>query len=247
MEIKNLQNPFPDAPVYYRDVTDSTMEDSKKSATAGILHGTVFSTEFQEKGRGRIRGRRWHSGKGQNLMFTLVLRRDHLTHELHHLPLIAGAALLDAATRFTGEAFSLKWPNDLIFGGRKCAGILCEADSTYFYCGMGINCNQENFPPEIEYKTTSLREITRRNIDRDDFLVEILGSFKNLLDSGDLWISLVEKFLYLSGETIEVRDGWAGSEDIVRGINRGIGNDGQLLIEEESGIIREIYAGEIEI
>ncbi|MBN2655765.1 MAG: biotin--[acetyl-CoA-carboxylase] ligase [Spirochaetales bacterium] len=247
MEIKNLNNPFPDAPVYYREVTDSTMDDSKKTAETGIRHGTVFTADFQKQGRGRIKGRVWQSGKGENLMFTLVLRRDELIQELHHLPLIAGAALLIAVEKITGELFNLKWPNDLLFRGKKCAGILCEADSRYFYCGMGINCNQRNFPGEIKDKSTSLGNIIEADINRDAVLLEVLSSFSSLLKSGDLWRSLVGDKLFHSGLKIEVRSGQAGSEKSVIGINRGLGEDGQLLIEDESGSIHEIYAGEIEI
>lgn len=244
---QNLDNPFSDAPVYYREVTGSTMEDSKKEASRGILHGTVYRAEFQEKGRGRIRGRRWLSDQGLNLMFTLVLRRDSLEQELTHLPLIAGAALTEAVRKLTGDDFLLKWPNDLLYDDRKCAGILCEADADYFYCGMGINCNQSDFPHDIAQKGISLKLISGKEIDRDDLLVRILGNFKKLLETGEEWRGLIDKFLYKAGQHIEVRSGRAGSSSIVRGIILGIGESGQLLVRQRNGEIEEIFAGEIEI
>jgi BirA family biotin operon repressor/biotin-[acetyl-CoA-carboxylase] ligase len=150
----DINNPFSDAPVYYREVTGSTMEDSKKDASRGIVHGTVYSASFQENGRGRIKGRDWISKKGLNLMFTLVLRRSDLKQELNFMPLIAGVSLVSAVCLYTGEDFHLKWPNDLLYNGKKTAGILCEADSEYFYCGMGINCNQIDFNDFIKEHAT---------------------------------------------------------------------------------------------
>jgi len=247
MNFQNLPNPFSNGQVYYRDVTGSTMDDSKKKALDGILHGSIFIAEFQEKGRGRVKGRSWQSGKGESLMFTLVLRRDRLTQELHHMPLLAGAALINASSRYCGEDFSLKWPNDLLFMGKKCAGILCEADGEYFYCGVGINCNQTGFPPEIRDKATSLKIIQGREVDRLSFLWTILDSFKSLLEAGSSWRSVIDSHLYLDGQYMEVLSGQAGSGKIIRGINLGIGEDGQLLIKDERGIVNEIYAGEIEI
>ncbi|MBI9100663.1 MAG: biotin--[acetyl-CoA-carboxylase] ligase, partial [Spirochaetaceae bacterium] len=196
MEKMNINNPFYEAPVYYRDVTGSTMEDSKKDASRGIFHGTVYRTSYQESGRGRIRGRNWLSTKAQNLMFTLVLKRSKLDFELNYLPLIAGAALTSAVRDYCGKIFYLKWPNDLIYNGKKCAGILCEADSEYFYCGIGVNCNQIEFPTEISHKTISLKSIVNSDIDLDNLNTLILRKFKYFLEKGDEWRNSVESFLY---------------------------------------------------
>ena len=97
------------------------MDDSKNASSGEILHGTVFRAGYQEKGRGRIRGREWKSSSGQNLMFTLVLKRSELTYELNHMPLIAGIALTTAVRKYLELDFKLKWPNDLLYSGKKCA------------------------------------------------------------------------------------------------------------------------------
>lgn len=223
------------------------MDDSKKEASSGILHGTVFRAGYQSQGRGRISGRNWYSLKGQNLLFTLVLRRAMLIHELNHMPLLSGAALLSAVSETTGLEFCLKWPNDLLYKGKKCAGILCEADSEYFYCGIGVNCNQVDFPGDISEKSSSLKLITGRDVSADELLIGILQQFKHLLEAGELWRNIIEKSLNKLGEVINVNAGRADSEEIIKGINRGIGEDGQLLVEKPDGSVSEIYAGEIEI
>lgn len=251
MKIQDAVNPFTDAPVYYREVTGSTMEDSKNAAAEGILHGTVFMAGFQEKGRGRIAGRKWLSEKGENLLFTLVLRRTELVHELNHMPLLAGAALLSAVEIMAGtgksENFRLKWPNDLLYNGRKCSGILSEADSEYFYCGMGVNCNQRKFPGDLEGRGISLSQISGREIAPLELLILVLKQFRRYLDGGELWRDKLMEKLFLYGAPVEVLTGRPGDEKRLSGINMGIGRDGQLLVKGSDGSIKEVYAGEIEI
>lgn len=243
----NIQNPFSDAPVYYRDVTGSTMDDCKKDSSNEILHGTVYQAGFQTSGRGRISGRNWSSEAGLNLTFSLVLNRSELEHELNHMPLIAGIALTRAVCEYTGRDFKLKWPNDLIFENLKTAGILCEADSKYFYCGMGINCNQMFFSGELNKKATSLKKITGIDIDHSRLLRLILKYFKQYLKSEQLWRAHLEESLYKKGEFVEVQQGRADSATAVIGKILGIGNDGQLLLKQLNGSVSEIYAGEIEL
>ncbi|MDA3810173.1 MAG: biotin--[acetyl-CoA-carboxylase] ligase [Spirochaetaceae bacterium] len=247
MKIQDLQNPFSDAPVYYRDVTGSTMDDSKKKSSRGIHHGTVFQAGFQESGRGRIRGREWFSDKGVNLIFTLVLKRSEIHHELNFLPLIMGIGLTSAVCNLTGEKFHLKWPNDLLYKGRKTAGILCEADSDYFYCGIGLNCNQVEFPLSIKEKVTSLKLITGNSINITKLLIRILRQIQFYLESENLWRENLETFLYKKEEMVEVLIGQAGKGISIIGKILGIGENGQLLLEQNDGIVKEIYAGEIEL
>ncbi len=243
----SLNNPFSDAPVYYREVTGSTMDDAKNDASSGISHGTIYRAGFQEKGRGRIRGREWNSESGLNLMFTIVLRRSEIQQELNFLPLIAGVSLTRAVGEVSRLDFKLKWPNDLLLGGFKCAGILCEADSEYFYCGIGVNCNQKDFPLVIKDRATSLSKLCLREIDLDELQSSIIRKFKYYLESGDLWRSDLEDLLYKRDQIIEIIPGQAGSDKKITGKNLGIGADGQLIVELFDGKLVEIYAGEIEM
>jgi len=223
------------------------MEDSKKKSSSEILHGTVFQAGYQENGRGRIKGREWQSSKDMNLTFTVVFKRTELNHDLNLMPLIAGISLTSAVRKITGRKYQLKWPNDLLHKGCKCAGILCEADSEYFYCGMGVNCNQLEFPDSIKQKTVSLKQICHRDIDIGKLLLAVLEQFKFYLGSGDLWRSHLESLLYKKGETVEILEGRADSAEMVKGRIRGIGDDGQLVIDQMDGVVKEIYAGEIEL
>lgn len=247
MKKLDIQNPFSDGPVYYRDVTGSTMDDCKKDSSGKFLHGTVYLAGFQSNGRGRIQGRDWLADARLNLTFTLLLKRSELKHELNHMPLLAGIALVSAVSDYTGLDFSLKWPNDLLYRGRKTAGILCEADNENFYCGMGINCNQILFPGDLKEKATSLKNISGNNIDLRELTGHILQKLQYYINSGSLWRKHLENKLYRKGEVIDVLQGQAGDSVLIRGENLGIGADGQLIIRQLNGILSEIYAGEIEL
>jgi len=242
-----MDNPFSDAPVYYRDETGSTMDDSKNAASAGIQHGTVYRAGFQKNGRGRVKGRNWFSEKGLNLTFTMVLKRGELKHNLNLMPLIAGVALTHSVSELIGKRFDLKWPNDLLYNQMKCAGILCEADSNYFYCGIGVNCNQKSFPEEIVKTTISLSQIVRSEIDLNQLQILILGNFRYFLESGDQWRTYFDRSLFRKNEIIGINRGQAESKDLIIGKNMGIGDDGQLLVEQSDGKVVEIFAGEIEL
>ena len=247
MQRLDISNPFSDASVYYRDVTGSTMDDSKKDSSKGILHGTVYQAGFQKKGRGRIKGRKWVSDAGLNLTFTLILKRSDLKHELNLMPLLMGTGLTSALTQMTGKEFKLKWPNDVLYNGRKTAGILCEANSEYFFCGIGVNCNQVEFPEDLADKAVSLKKLTGLSIEHSSLLKIILKEIHLYINSGDMWRENLEKQLYKSGEFVEVYEGRADASTVIKGEILGIGEDGQLLLRQLNGIISEIYAGEIEL
>ncbi|MCP4163244.1 MAG: bifunctional biotin--[acetyl-CoA-carboxylase] synthetase/biotin operon repressor, partial [Deltaproteobacteria bacterium] len=139
----------------------------------------------------------------------------------------------------------LKWPNDLLFNGKKTAGILCEADDAYFYGGIGVNCNQVQFPEGLQ-AATSLLQISGAEIDLSALLIRILERLKYYSVKANPWRENFDKILYKKGEMIEIREGQAVEGTLIRGKNLGIGSDGQLLIECKDGNIEEIYAGEIE-
>ena len=124
MQSLDLHNPWPGAPVLFRERTGSTMEDALALARDGYPGGTTVVTDFQEAGRGRLAERRWRSEAGKNLLFTQLLR-DTLLEGPQRLPLLVGLAV----SRALEGSFSLqpviKWPNDVLCrltGGRRAAG-----------------------------------------------------------------------------------------------------------------------------
>ena len=198
-----IHNPWPGAPVYFRRRTASTMEEARRLFESGCPDGTVVLTDFQTLGRGRITGRSWIAEAGKNLLFTLVLRTESgaggIGAAAQRLPLVAGLALALSVEDLYGLSVQLKWPNDLLVGERKLAGILCEAlvqgSSLGLLVGIGLNCNQMTFPRELESKVTSLARVLDRQISNPNLLEEVLRKLKASLEDED-WHAKVLARLY---------------------------------------------------
>ncbi len=126
--------------VHYR-LTDSTNARARELAAAGAPHGTVVTAAEQSAGRGR-QGRTWVAPAGRALLCSVLLRDPPRL-----LPLAAGVAVAEVV----GEQASVKWPNDVLLGGRKVAGILVEwrPQQSWAVVGIGLNVAVEEFPAEL--------------------------------------------------------------------------------------------------
>ena len=175
METLSVPNPFPGAACFLVRETDSTMREALSLARAGLPPGSLVAADFQSSGRGRLEGRRWESEPGANLLCTIRLAPE--TAALPALPLRVGAVLCAATTLYSIRCNAalralpaLKWPNDLLIGGRKAAGVVCESKpagaEAGLYVGFGVNCNQTAFPPSIAAASTSLAAELGAPIDR---------------------------------------------------------------------------------
>lgn len=198
-----VENPFPEAPVWYTAETGSTMDDAEAYLPAGIEGGTVLWAGYQRAGKGRLPGRVWHGAPGQNLLFTLILYRKDFPRPPQLLPLLAGLALCRTLEQEYRLAPQVKWPNDVLVHGRKCAGILCRMRGDRFLLGMGINCNQVGFPEEIRSAVTSLKRETGVPADPAALLRTLLANCRDaFLEPG--WRDAIESRLAYRGGTVEV-------------------------------------------
>jgi BirA family biotin operon repressor/biotin-[acetyl-CoA-carboxylase] ligase len=257
MKTLAILNPWPGASVYFKKRTTSTMEDARRLLTSGCPDGTVVLTDFQTMGRGRVAERSWSAEAGKNLLFTLVLKRERAPRGLgaaaQRLPLLAGLAAAQCVERLYGLTVRLKWPNDLLAGGRKLAGILCESlvegNSLGFLIGVGLNCNQMTFPPELESKATSLARTLGRQVNIPDLLQELLQRMKGSLADED-WRAKVMDRLYglRAAAVLQFRDSGlspAGPGSGQSGLVLGVNPDGSLLFQPENAEPRSVYAGEL--
>src|SRR5262249_42937116 len=134
------------------DSIDSTNLEAMRQAKAGAAEGLCIVAREQTRGRGRL-DRSWHSPKDAGLYFSIIL---YPSFKLFRWPLISLAAALavhDALAKAFGLTVDIKWPNDIVVGDRKLAGILAEtvetADGVAVVLGIGINLTSENFPPAL--------------------------------------------------------------------------------------------------
>jgi BirA family transcriptional regulator, biotin operon repressor / biotin---[acetyl-CoA-carboxylase] ligase len=142
----------------------STNDEARALAEAGAPAGTVVLAEAQTRGRGR-RGRGWYAQPGESLLLSIVLRADRTGRaDLPGvLPLRVGIATARAIEAVTGLGAGIKWPNDLVAGGRKLGGVLCEgtvegARDAFVVAGIGLNVLQEpdGWPPDLRGAATSI-------------------------------------------------------------------------------------------
>jgi BirA family biotin operon repressor/biotin-[acetyl-CoA-carboxylase] ligase len=171
--------------IYAYKTIDSTNIEAKRQAQAGAPHGSIFVTEQQESGKGRL-GRTWSSPAGMGIAVTILLRPSVSPLHITNITLLTGLAICNAIRTFTGCDAKIKWPNDIIIGSKKVCGILTEMAAEidrieYVVVGSGINVNNTSFPEELSEKATSLFLETNHKINRIGLLQVVLQEFERLL------------------------------------------------------------------
>ena len=146
--------------------------------------GALVVAEEQTAGRGRL-GRSWFAPAGTSLLCSLQLRPDTPTERLPELTGVVARACADAIAALTGLEPALKFPNDVLVGGRKVAGILAEARDGRVVLGVGINVNvpADELPEDVDRPATSLLVETGRELDRAELLAELLERLERRYDA----------------------------------------------------------------
>jgi BirA family biotin operon repressor/biotin-[acetyl-CoA-carboxylase] ligase len=149
--------------------------------------GAVAVAEQQSEGRGRL-GRSWHAPAGTSVLVSVLLRPAVDLARLPELSLIAGGAVAEAIAEKTGLDPAIKFPNDVLLGGRKVAGILAEAGDGRVVLGVGVNTNQtaEQLPLDVQTEPTSLRLELGEPVDRAALLAAILLRVERAYDA---WVA----------------------------------------------------------
>jgi BirA family biotin operon repressor/biotin-[acetyl-CoA-carboxylase] ligase len=159
--------------------TGSTNADLLAQAAGGAPEGTVLAAETQTAGRGRM-GRSWLSPPGAALMFSVLLRPTAVPPARRGwLPLLAGVAIASGLRGQTGLDVGLKWPNDVLIGGGKLAGILAEQSADAIVAGAGINVSTRRSELPVE-TATSLLLAGAPDLRRDRLLSAVLAEFERL-------------------------------------------------------------------
>ena len=234
--------------------TGSTNADLLARALTGEPEGVVLAAEEQRAGRGRM-GRTWTAPPRAALTFSLLLKPAVPPARRGWLPLLTGVAVAAAVTEVTGVDTKLKWPNDLLAGDAKLAGILAEASGDAVVVGIGLNVSTEpaEFPSPRPgaLPATSLRTAGASALDRASLLLAILEGFERWYRAwqqagGDPDRSgLRPEYTRLSatiGRTVraELPGGQALS-----GPAAGVDSDGRLLVRVSPGSEVAVAAGDV--
>lgn len=161
-------------------------ESTQRELAADVPEGAVAVAEEQTAGRGRL-GRSWLAPARSSVLVSINLRPDVETPRLPELSLVAGVAAAEAIAQMTGVHPEVRFPNDLLIGGRKAAGILAEARDDRVVLGIGINANltEDELPTDVDTPATSLSIESGAPVDRARLLATLL---ERLEAHYDVWL-----------------------------------------------------------
>lgn len=240
-------------PMHLLPSTTSTNDEAKLGAKQGAPHGATWVAEEQTAGRGR-QGRVWWSPAGESLLFSVLLREGLVPSRLPQIGLVAGLAVQVAVARaVTAANTKMKWPNDVLVGGKKVAGLLVEAITAgsrveAVVIGVGINVHTRIFPDAIKGHATSIALASQGRTDPPD-RARVLVDALEILD-GDLHI-VGARGLEIVRARLDacdaLRDRRVRNEAGDEGIASGIDDDGRLLVRRDDGVLARWVAGEVHL
>lgn len=240
--------------VFYCDSVSSTNDLARELARKGAGEGSLVVAEEQTGGKGRL-GRGWYSPKYKGIWFSLLLYPPVNPSEASQVTMMAAVALASAIRDETGIVAGIKWPNDLLVGGKKICGILTEMSAemeriNHLVLGAGINANQDqtDFPEEVRSTATSLKVEAGRTVSRVRLLQASLAEFERWYR---IWLAqgfspVLARWKEMSiSLNCPVRihtlnkswDGWAEDVD----------EDGALLLRLPDGGLQRLVSGEVSL
>lgn len=253
-EIKNhLTSKILGREIHYFSEVDSTNNEAKKLAAGGCPEGTIVVAERQNTGRGRL-ARGWFSPYGKGIWLSVVLRPPFNPMDAAKCTLMSAVAVNRAVNAVTHAGCGIKWPNDILWQGRKVVGILTEMSAemdavNYVVIGMGINVNIDphEFPGEIAATATSLAVAAGCQISRLKLLTAILAELELVYDTVKTagFAPVLAEWKTQSvtlGRQVDVH----GVDRSFTGLAVDIDADGALLVETTNGRER-VLAGDVSI
>lgn len=238
VELESIRNTtWAGQEIYYYDVTDSTNIRAKELAEEGHPSGTLVVADRQESGRGR-RGRSWDSPSGTGIFMTLLLKPEMNPNHASMLTLVAAMAVARAISKCADTEALIKWPNDIVIGGKKICGILTEMSAQFDFInhiviGIGINVHNEHFPEEIAETASSILLQTGKRIRRAELIEQILEQFEHyyaiFMETEDL-SGLVKEYnsiLVNMNKSVRVLD----PKEPFEGKAMGITKKGELIVD----------------
>jgi len=209
------------------DSLDSTMIEARRDPEPGRIVGA----EEQTAGIGR-HGRKWISESGTGLYVSIVLAAKPIPVTMLALGLATREAIAGGA--------DLRWPNDVLLNGKKCAGVLAQLEGDTIIAGIGINVSQTEFPDDLETPATSLL-LEGVQMAREDLLValvELVDRYTKL-GSDEILREFTNASSYVSGKRVRAE----AVGKLVEGVTCGLDPAGFLRLREDNGTVTTILAG----
>lgn len=239
--------------IVYLNEVDSTNDEAARLLATGRTAPFVVLARRQTRGRGRL-GRVWHSPDNGNLYISFAFRPRLTPERMQMFTLWMGVNVCELVANFCGAQPGLKWPNDLLFDGRKAGGMLTEARidadqirDLVFGLGLNVNSPATAWPGDLARRAISLSEHVGTPLDLNRFTAALIGrvllAYERFIDGDYLTVfaELWQRYDVLRGKPIAVLEG----SERHAGTALGIGEEGSLLIRDERGRTHRFRAGEV--
>jgi len=205
---------------------------------------TFVSALEQTSGKGR-EDRVWESNKGENLLFSVLLKDPQLTSKFEYLSLATAYAVTRVLEEFGFDDVKIKWPNDVYIGGKKVCGILLEGSlPEYLVIGVGLNVNQESFIGDFRTSPTSLKIEAKKVFDlntvKTRIYQQIVVEFTKIAENNSDFLKSIKHYDFLKNKDVIVSS--YNSEKVVHVV--GIQDDASLLILDNEKLVK-INSGEV--
>jgi BirA family biotin operon repressor/biotin-[acetyl-CoA-carboxylase] ligase len=236
-------------PRIHVDAIDSTMPAMAQLARSGARHGTVLIANFQCSGTGR-QGRAWVAPSGSSLLMSVLIKTSKSLPDIAVLSLLIGGCVSDTLDEL-GISAEIKWPNDVLVGGRKISGILVRsctsAESPGLDLVVGIGINLDSRATEGLAFATSVAAESTSAVERRQVLDRLLGHMGQLCleferDEHHSRVRSINDRLGFRGEVVTIETG----EDQVVGRVEGVRDDGALIVARNGGEREYIMSGELQ-
>jgi BirA family biotin operon repressor/biotin-[acetyl-CoA-carboxylase] ligase len=237
------------------DEIDSTNDEAARLLAADQTAPFAVFARSQTRGRGRF-GRTWHSAANGNLYCSFGFRPRVAPARMQTFTLWMGLNVCELVKNFCHSTPGLKWPNDLLFGGRKAGGMLTEARidadqirDLVFGLGLNVNSGVEAWPSSLADRAISLAEHTGAQLDLNRFAAALIGrvrlAYDHFLDGSftDTFADLWHRYDALRGRTVAVLKG----SERTSGVALGIDDEGSLILRTARGRTERFRAGEVTI
>jgi BirA family biotin operon repressor/biotin-[acetyl-CoA-carboxylase] ligase len=235
------------------DEIDSTNDEAARQLTSGRPTPFAVLARRQTRGRGRF-GRVWHSESPGNLYASFAFRPNVPPAGMQTFTLWMGVNVCELLTNFAALSPGIKWPNDILFDGRKAGGMLTEARvdadqirDLIFGLGLNVNAPTAGWPAELARRAISLEEVAGNPLDINRLAAALIGRVllaydtfaggEHLQTFADLW----HKYDLLRGKTVGLLEGGRRHHGTVTGLD----DEGALLLRDEQGHAHRFRAGEV--
>ena len=248
---RSLHNSIFEKHIYHFFKTDSTNRVALQLGHEGEPHGTLVLAEEQTAGRGRA-GRAWHSERASGVYMTALLRPAISPADAPLLTLLAGLAVRDAIAEQAGVTPDLRWPNDLLLGGKKIGGILTEMHAEpervrFVIVGIGLNVNHARMPDELKAMATSLRMETGRAHSRLELVARLLRQLESHYNRylaegpGPILERFAEASSFARGKRVRIANG----RETFEGTTAGLALNGLLQVQRDDGRTETVISGDV--